>query len=122
MNLVVAYRNNGPLRLSDVAVAVTDAEDARLAAWSGTQPAILLNVQRQPGANVIDVVDRIQKLLPQLRVAMPANLDVTVMSDRTQTIRESVRDVQIEMLIAIGLVVLVTFIFLRTFTATLKIN
>ncbi|MDO8695329.1 MAG: multidrug efflux RND transporter permease subunit [Sheuella sp.] len=119
MNLVVAYRNNGPLRLSDVAVAVTDAEDARLAAWSGTQPAILLNVQRQPGANVIDVVDRIQKLLPQLRVAMPANLDVTVMSDRTQTIRESVRDVQIEMLIAIGLVVLVTFIFLRTFTATL---
>jgi len=119
MNLVVAYRNNGPLRLSDVAVAVTEAEDARLAAWSGTQPAILLNVQRQPGANVIDVVDRIQKLLPQLRVALPANLDVTVMSDRTQTIRESVRDVQIEMLIAIGLVVLVTFVFLRTLTATL---
>ncbi len=119
MNLVVAYRNNGPLRLSDVAVAVTDAEDARLAAWSGTQPAILLNVQRQPGANVIEVVDKIQKLLPQLRVALPANLDVTVMSDRTQTIRESVRDVQIEMLIAIGLVVLVTFVFLRTFTATL---
>jgi len=119
MNLVVAYRNNGPLRLSDIAVAVTEAEDARLAAWSGTQPAILLNVQRQPGANVIDVVDRIQKLLPQLRVALPANLDVVVMSDRTQTIRESVRDVQIEMLIAIGLVVLVTFVFLRTFTATL---
>ena len=119
MNLVVAYRNNGPLRLSDVAEAVTDAEDARLAAWSGTQPAILLNVQRQPGANVIEVVDRIQKLLPQLRVALPANLDVTVMSDRTQTIRESVRDVQIEMLIAIGLVVLVTFVFLRTLTATL---
>lgn len=119
MNLVVAYRNNGPLRLSDVAVAVTDAEDARLAAWAGTQPAILLNVQRQPGANVIEVVDRIQKLLPQLRVALPANLDVTVMSDRTQTIRESVRDVQIEMLISIGLVVLVTFVFLRTFTATL---
>ena len=119
MNLVVAYRNNGPLRLSDVAVAVTEAEDARLAAWAGTQPAILLNVQRQPGANVIEVVDRIQKLLPQLRVALPANLDVTVMSDRTQTIRESVRDVQIEMLIAIGLVVLVTFVFLRTLTATL---
>lgn len=119
MNLVVAYRNNAALRLSDVAVAVTDAEDARLAAWAGTQPAILLNVQRQPGANVIEVVDRIQKLLPQLRVALPASLDVTVMSDRTQTIRESVRDVQIEMLIAIGLVVLVTFVFLRTLTATL---
>ncbi len=119
MNLVVAYRNDAPLRLSDVAVAVTDAEDARLAAWAGTQPAILLNVQRQPGANVIEVVDRIQKLLPQLRVALPANLDVTIMSDRTQTIRESVRDVQIEMLIAIGLVVLVTFVFLRTLTATL---
>ncbi len=119
MNLVVAYRNDAPLRLSDVAVAVSDAEDARLAAWAGTQPAILLNVQRQPGANVIEVVDGIQKLLPQLRLALPANLDVTVMSDRTQTIRESVRDVQIEMLIAIGLVVLVTFVFLRTLTATL---
>ena len=119
MNLVVAYRNNAPLRLSDIAVAVTEAEDARLAAWADTQPAIILNVQRQPGANVIEVVDRIQKLLPQLRVALPANLDVTVMSDRTQTIRESVRDVQVEMLLSIGLVVLVTFVFLRTFTATL---
>jgi multidrug efflux pump len=79
----------------------------------------LINVQRQPGANVIEVVDRIQKLLPQLRVALPANLDVQVMSDRTQTIRESVRDVQTELLLAIGLVVLVTFVFLRTLTATL---
>ncbi|MFZ4711961.1 MAG: efflux RND transporter permease subunit, partial [Zwartia sp.] len=112
--------NNGaPLRLSDVATAVTEAEDARLAAWAGTEPAILLNVQRQPGANVIEVVDRIQQLLPQLRVALPANLDVKVMSDRTQTIRESVRDVQTELLLAIGLVVLVTFVFLRTLTATL---
>ena len=119
MNLVVAYRNNAPLRLSDVAVAVTEAEDARLAAWADTQPAILLNVQRQPGANVIEVVDRIQKLLPQLKLAMPANIDVVVMSDRTETIRESVHDVQVEMLISIGLVVLVTFVFLRTMTATL---
>jgi multidrug efflux pump len=76
-------------------------------------------VQRQPGANVIEVVDRIHKLLPQLRTALPGNLDVTVMSDRTQTIRASVKDVQVEMLIAIGLVVLVTFVFLRTLTATL---
>jgi multidrug efflux pump len=119
MNLVIAYRNHAPLRLSDIAVAVTQAEDARLAAWADTQPAIILNVQRQPGANVIEVVDRIQKLLPQIRAALPANLDVTVLSDRTQTIRESVRDVQVEMLLAIGLVVLVTFVFLRTLTATL---
>ncbi len=119
MNLVVAYNNGAPLRLSDVATAVSEAEDARLAAWADTEPAILLNVQRQPGANVIEVVDRIQKLLPQLRVALPANLDVRVMSDRTQTIRESVRDVQTELVLAIGLVVLVTFVFLRTLTATL---
>jgi multidrug efflux pump len=119
MNLVVSYNNGAPLRLSDVATAVYEAEDARLAAWADTEPAILLNVQRQPGANVIEVVDRIQKLLPQLRVALPANLDIKVMSDRTQTIRESVRDVQTELLLAIGLVVLVTFVFLRTFTATL---
>jgi multidrug efflux pump len=107
------------LRLGDIAEVVLDAEDSRLAAWANQQPAILLNVQRQPGANVIEVVDRIHKLLPQLRTALPGNLDVTVMSDRTQTIRASVKDVQVEMLIAIGLVVLVTFVFLRTLTATL---
>lgn len=118
-DLIVAYRNEAPLRLSDVAEVVLDAEDSRLAAWANQQPAILLNVQRQPGANVIEVVDRIHKLLPQLRTALPGNLDVTVMSDRTQTIRASVKDVQVEMLIAIGLVVLVTFVFLRTLTATL---
>lgn len=119
LDLVVTYRNDAPLRVSDVASVLIEAEDARLAAWADTQPAILLNVQRQPGANVIDVVNRIHALLPQLRTALPANLDVTVMSDRTQTIRASVRDVQIEMFIAIGLVVLVTFVFLRTLTATL---
>ncbi len=117
--LIVAYRNESPLRLGDIAQVVLEAEDARLAAWADLQPAILLNVQRQPGANVIEVVDRIQKILPQLRAALPGNLDVTVMSDRTQTIRASVKDVQVEMLIAIGLVVLVTFVFLRTLTATL---
>ena len=117
--LIVAYRNESPLRLGDIAQVVMEAEDARLAAWADLQPAILLNVQRQPGANVIEVVDRINKILPQLRAALPGNLDVTVMSDRTQTIRASVKDVQVEMLIAIGLVVLVTFVFLRTLTATL---
>ena len=118
-DLIVAYRNEAPLRLGDVAEVVLDAEDSRLAAWANQQPAILLNVQRQPGANVIEVVNRIHALLPQLRAALPGNLDVTVMSDRTQTIRASVKDVQVEMLIAIGLVVLVTFVFLRTITATL---
>ncbi|MDP4908306.1 MAG: multidrug efflux RND transporter permease subunit [Burkholderiaceae bacterium] len=118
-DLIVAYRNEAPLRLGDVAAVVMDAEDSRLAAWTNQQPAILLNVQRQPGANVIEVVNRIQQLLPQLRAALPGNLDVTVMSDRTQTIRASVKAVQLEMLIAIGLVVLVTFVFLRTITATL---
>lgn len=118
-SLIVAYRNEAPLRLADIASVVLDAEDSRLAAWADQQPAILLNIQRQPGANVIEVVDRIQKILPQLRTALPGNLDVTVMSDRTQTIRASVKDVQVEMLIAIGLVVLVTFVFLRTLTATL---
>lgn len=117
-DLIVAYRNEAPLRLGDVAQVVMQAEDSRLAAWSNQEPAILLNVQRQPGANVIEVVDRIQKLLPQLKAAMPGNIDIVVMSDRTQTIRASVKDVQIEMLIAIGLVVLVTFVFLRTLTAT----
>ena len=118
MDLIVTYRNNAPLRLSDIAQAVVAAEDARLAAWADGQPAILLNVQRQPGANVIDVVDRIHKLIPTLRQALPANLDLKVMSDRTVTIRASVHDVQVEMLIAIFLVVLVTFVFLRTLTAT----
>ena len=118
LDLVLAYRNKAPLRLSDVASVEIGAEDARLAAWADETPAVLLNVQRQPGANVIEVVDRIRQLMPQLRQALPANIDVRILSDRTQTIRESVRDVQREMLIAIGLVVLVTFVFLRTLTAT----
>jgi multidrug efflux pump len=118
LDLILAYRNNAPLKLSDVATVVIGPEDLRLAAWSNLQPAVLLNVQRQPGANVIEVVNRIQALLPQLKQALPANFDVTLMSDRTQTIRESVRDVKQEMLISILLVVLVTFVFLRTLTAT----
>ncbi|OZI40710.1 multidrug transporter subunit MdtB [Bordetella genomosp. 1] len=117
-DLIIAYRNNAPLRLSDVARAVEGAEDTRQAAWVGDKPAILLNIQRQPGANVIDVVDRIYELIPQLRSAMPATLDLTVVSDRTQTIRDSIKSVQHEMLLAVGLVVLVTFIFLRSATAT----
>ena len=117
-DLIIAYRNNAPIRLSDVATAVQGAEDIRQAAWAGGQPAILLNVQRQPGANVIDVVDQMRAMLPQLRAAMPATLDISIVSDRTQTIRESVEDVQFELMLAVALVVMVTFIFLRSLTAT----
>lgn len=117
-DLIIAYRNNAPLRLSDIATAVQGAEDVRQAAWAGGNPAILLNVQRQPGANVIDVVDQIRAMMPQLQASMPATLDLSVVSDRTQTIRESVADVQFELLLAVALVVMVTFVFLRSLTAT----
>ncbi len=116
--LILAYENDGALRLGDVARVVRDAENLRQAAWLGATPAILLNIQRQPGANVIQVVDRVKALLPELRRSLPAGVDVTVATDRTQTIREAVRHVQTEMVMAIILVVLVTFVFLRTWTAT----
>lgn len=117
--LVIAYRNGAALRLGDVATARLGAEDTRLAAWANDQQAILLTVQRQPGANVIDVVDRIRTLLPILRESLPAGVDIKLLSDRTETIRASVRDVRNEMMIAIALVVWVTYIFLRTLSATL---
>lgn len=116
--LIVAYENGAPLRLRDVAQAQQDAENTRQAAWIGTTPAILLNIQRQPGANVIEVVDRVTALLPSLRASLPAGVDLAVATDRTQTIRDSIKHVQIEMLLAIALVVLVTFVFLRSWTAT----
>ena len=118
-NLILAYNNGGPLRLKDVAEIVDGAENERLAAWANQNQAVLLNIQRQPGANVIDVVDRIKALLPSITDNMPAGLDVTVLTDRTQTIRASVTDVQHELLIAIALVVMVTFLFLRRVSATL---
>ncbi|OWT75623.1 MULTISPECIES: MdtB/MuxB family multidrug efflux RND transporter permease subunit [unclassified Achromobacter] len=118
-DLIIAYRNNAPLRLSDVAQTVQGAEDIRQAAWAGEKPAILLNVQRQPDANVIDVVDRIQALMPQLRLSLPATLDLSVVADRTQTIRDSINDVRFELMLSIALVVMVTFVFLRSVTATL---
>ena len=118
-NLIIAYEDGAPLRLKDVADARQDAENIRQAAWMGTTPAILLNIQRQPGANVIDVVDRVKTLLPSLRQALPVGVDVEVATDRTQTIRDSIDHVQREMFLAIALVVLVTFAFLRSWTATL---
>jgi multidrug efflux pump len=116
--LIVAYRDGAPLRLDDVAEVVDGAENRRLSAWADDLPAVLVNVQRQPGANVIEVVDRIQALLPQLTASLPKTLDVAVVSDRTGTIRASVRDVQRELVFAVALVVMVTFLFLRNIPAT----
>ncbi|WP_330508029.1 MdtB/MuxB family multidrug efflux RND transporter permease subunit [Pseudomonas putida] len=118
-NLILAYNNGAPLRLKDVAEIVDGAENERLAAWANQNHAVLLNIQRQPGANVIEVVDRIKGLLPSITDNLPAGLDVSVLTDRTQTIRAAVKDVQHELLIAIVLVVMVTFVFLRRFSATL---
>ena len=117
--LILAYNNGAPLRLKDVAEIVDGAENERLAAWANENHAVLLNIQRQPGANVIEVVDRIKALLPSITNNLPAGIDVTVLTDRTQTIRASVRDVQHELLIAIALVVMVTFLFLRRASATI---
>ena len=118
-NLVLAYKNGNPLRLRDVATIKDAPENSRLSAWANAQPAIVLNIQRQPGANVIDTVQRVQALLPALRAALPASLDVQVMTDRTTTIRASVRDVQFELLLSMALVVMVIFVFLRSASATL---
>ncbi|QXH33846.1 MdtB/MuxB family multidrug efflux RND transporter permease subunit [Pseudomonas muyukensis] len=117
--LILKYNNGAPLRLKDVAEIVDGAENERLAAWANQNEAVLLNIQRQPGANVIEVVDRIKDLLPSITDNLPAGLDVSVLTDRTQTIRAAVRDVQHELLFAIALVVMVTFLFLRRVSATI---
>ena len=116
--LIVAYRNGAPVKLTDVAQVIDDTENVNQAAWMNQSPAVVVNIQRQPGANVIEVVDRIKKLLPQLKSSLPAGIKVEVLTDRTTTIRESVKDVQFEMLLAIALVVLVIFLFLRNLAAT----
>ncbi|MFI4982600.1 MAG: efflux RND transporter permease subunit, partial [Nevskiales bacterium] len=117
--LVIAYSNGRPLRLSDVADTIDDAENVRLAAWANDTPAILINIQRQPGANVIEVVDRVKKLLPQLQATLPGSVDVVLLTDRTTTIRASVTDVKIELALAVVLVVMVIFLFLRNVPATI---
>ncbi|MGD7512628.1 efflux RND transporter permease subunit, partial [Ralstonia pseudosolanacearum] len=117
--MIVAYKNGAPIRLTDVAQIIDGAENSKLAAWANTTPAIILNVQRQPGANVIDVVNRAKALLPQLKDTLPANIDVAVLTDRTTTIRASVADVQFELLLAVALVVMVIFLFLRNIPATI---
>ncbi|HEY6926600.1 MAG TPA: MdtB/MuxB family multidrug efflux RND transporter permease subunit, partial [Steroidobacteraceae bacterium] len=118
-NIIVAYRNNSPVRLKDVATLVESAENTKLGGWMNKTQALIVNVQRQPGANVVDVVNRIQALLPELKASLPAGVDVEVLTDRTTTIRASIRDVEFEMALAVGLVVLVIYLFLRNIPATI---
>ncbi|PKU21656.1 MdtB/MuxB family multidrug efflux RND transporter permease subunit [Telmatospirillum siberiense] len=117
--IVVAYKNGAPVRLSDVAKVVNGAENSKLGAWMNSSPAVIINIQRQPGANVIEVADSINALLPSLRAAMPSAVDVSILTDRTNTIRASVNDVEFELGLSIVLVVLVIFLFLRNVPATL---
>ncbi len=113
-HIVVAYRNGAPVFLSDVATVLQSAENTKLGSWMNSTPAILLTVQRQPGANVIAVVDSIKQLLPDIRVSLPTSVDVVPLTDRTTTIRASVNDVEFELALAVVLVVLVIYLFLRT--------
>src|SRR5437667_252564 len=116
--VVIAYRNGAPVRLSDIATAVDSAENVKQAAWMNTTPAVIMNIQRQPGANIISVADRIKALLPQLQSSLPAAVKVKILTDRTETIRASVKDVQFELMLTVALVVMVIFLFLRNLSAT----
>jgi len=116
--VVIAYRNGAPVFLSDVANIIDSAENVRQAAWMNTTPAVIVNIQRQPGANIIQVVDRITKLMPVLQQTLPASVKVSVLTDRTVTIRASVQDVEFELMLTIALVVMVIFLFLRSLSAT----
>ena len=117
-SLVIAYKNGAPIRLSEVAQIKDSAENVKQAAWMNTEPAVILNIQRQPGTNVIEVVDRIKQLLPHLRASLPNTVEVLILSDRTNTIRTSVKEAQFELLISIALVVMVIFLFLGNLPAT----
>ena len=115
---IIAYKNGAPVRLQDVATVIDGSEDNRQAAWMNTTPAVIINIQRQPGANIIAVVDRIKALLPQLRVSIPSAVNIAILTDRTTTIRASVADVQFELMLTVALVVMVIFLFLRSLAAT----
>jgi len=117
--VIVAYRNGAAVRASDVATIVDAAENSQQAAWMDRQPAVIVNIQRQPGANIIAVVDRIHKLLPTLQASLPASIKVKVLTDRTITIRASVLDVEYELMLTVALVVMVIFLFLRNLAATI---
>ena len=116
--VIVAYRKGAPVRLSDVSTVVDDVENTKQAAWMNDQPAVIVNIQRQPGANIISVVDRIKAILPQLEASLPL-VDLSILTDRTTTIRASVADVQFELMLTIALVVMVMFLFLRNLAATI---
>jgi multidrug efflux pump len=118
-SVVIAYRNGGPVRLSDVAEVVDGAENILQAAWMNTTPAVVLNIQRQPGTNIIGVVDRVKKLLPRLQASLPSSVKVVTLTDRTTTIRASVSDIQFELMLTVALVVMVMFLFLRSIAATI---
>ena len=118
MDLIIAYKNGAPVRLKDVAKAIEAPENNKLGAWMNTTPGLILNVQRQPGANVISTVDKIKASLPDLEAGLPAGMQVTVLSDRTNSIRASVEDVEFELALAVALVVAVIFVFLRSVSAT----
>jgi len=117
--LVVAYKNNAPVRLSDVANVVEGPENIRQAAWMNEKPAVIVNIQRQPGANIIAVVNRIKRLLPQIEASLPASVKITILTDRTTTIRASIFDVQFSLVLTVVLVVMVMFLFLRSLAATI---
>nr|WP_254454968.1 efflux RND transporter permease subunit [Acetobacter estunensis] len=119
MNQIIAYQNSGPVRIRDVASVVIGAENSQLAAWANTTPGLVLSVQRQPGANVISVVDNIKATLPQLRTSLPPGIDIVPLTDRTTTIRASVADVELELFLALAFVVAVIFLFLRNIPATI---
>jgi multidrug efflux pump len=118
-SLVIAYRNGAPVVLSDVASVIDAVENSKLAAWRNDAPAVIVNIQRQPGANTIQVVDSVKRLLPQLKATLPASIDVSILTDRTTTIRASVRDVQFSLMLTVALVVMAIFLFLRNVSATI---
>ena len=117
-SLIIAYRNGAPLRLKEVALVIDSVEDMKQAAWMNAAPAIILNIQRQPGSNVIEVVNNIKKLLPTLMASLPSNLEIKIINDRTTTIRSSVEDAQFELILSIMFVVIVIFVFLNNLPAT----
>jgi len=117
-NVIVAYRNDSPVRLRDIGAVVDNVENVRLAGWVGQRPAVILDIQRQPGANIIETADRVKALLPRLRATIPPSVSIAILADRTETIRASVRDVQFTLLLTVGLVVMVIFVFLRKLWAT----
>ncbi len=116
--VVVAYKNGSPVRLSDIGQVIDNVENTRLAGWVGAKPAVILDIQRQPGANIIQTADRVKALLPRLRNSIPPSVKIAILTDRTETIRASIKDVQFTLLLTVALVVMVIFVFLRKFWAT----